>query len=208
MRHVLFILVLAAAAIAAAFLLLPGDQERFAIAMRDGHPEQAFAIARQQSPEESTPSDLFAFYKLALQLGDTQTAEAYILACLKRDPDALEARQELVRFYRETQDDLNYRRSLADLFRRNPSPAAFQELVGLYRMAGDVKGEIETFEEGTRANVVHDFDIARAGMIYAATGRPDAAAVTLSRIPFTRFADFRQAELTYLTLLVRKNQSA
>lgn len=208
MRPASFVIVaVAGATLVAALLLIPRENERLAMAMRDDRLGAAHEILRMQAVETMSASDLKERIRLAEIAGDTADAEHAAQEYIRRHPSDETVLDALANLYRATQQGEAYLATRLALYRRFPDRLRFHDVVGRYRLTGDIQAELDAAEQALKYGLMDERDLARTGLLYAATQRFDKALEALSRVPPQRFDEFRQALLTRVALLIRLDRA-
>ena len=198
----------ALAVLAASLIFIPGGEERTTMAMRDGRYEEAYGLLKDRDPARLDPDALLGLHRLAVHFGDLGEAasalESYVSA-RPGDSAALDAR---VSFYRQSQNETAYLLSLEAAVAAAPSKPRIAELLGAKRMRADVDGERTLLAKAVALGLASEGDMARGGLLLAATGRPGEALALLERLPASYFSTDRQPQLTQLSLLAEREEVA
>jgi tetratricopeptide (TPR) repeat protein len=197
------VLGVAAGTIAAAVMLLPGERERYAMALHDNRMDDALEILQAQPVGEMSAFDLLEWHRLAELLGRSEDSARALRAYHRLEPSDVDALDQLAGVYRSTQQPGPYRETLRALFEADPDEQRFHDLVGLYRLAGDTEAELEVAGAALGGGWLDNDDVARTGLLYAAAGRLDEAADALARLPTDQFEPYRQAHLTRIAVLLK-----
>lgn len=177
-----FLAVLSIGALTAAVNLVPGDFERLAMLERDGRHEQALVeLEALYASGRRDPQLVLRLYNLNIRFGRVDEAQAVLEEYGRLRPNDIEAQIGLIRFYQSNQLEGHYVRALRSLQERTRSRELLVELLGFFRMTGRFREEEELLESTARANRAGPSELERLGLLAAARGDLQRAAVALRR---------------------------
>lgn len=194
---------LAAAAIATAVKLLPGDLERVSQLERDGRFESAMVeLDRLRAEGNRDPRVAISLYKLKIHFGELDRAQALIEEYARTRPRDTQAQLGLVRFYQQTHQPEPYVTALRHLWERTRSVELQKELVGFYRINGRYGEEEELLDRASRIGRATTADLERLGLLAASRGDLLRAARALRRIDGRIDIQAQQSRLNLFAILL------
>jgi hypothetical protein len=194
---------LAAAAIATAVKLLPGDLERVSQLERDGRFEAAMAeLDRLHAAGSRDPRVAISLYKLKIHFGELDRARSLIEEYAKARPRDMQAQLGLVRFYQQTHQPESYVKALHQLWERTRSVELQKELIGFYRSNGRYGEEEELLDRASRIGRATTADLERLGLLAAGRGDLLRAARALRRVDGRVDIQAQQSRLNLFAILI------
>lgn len=194
---------LAAAAIATAARLLPGDLERVSQLERDGRFESAMAeLDRLRAEGNRDPRVAISLYKLKVHFGELDLAQSLIEEYARTRPRDTQAQLGLVRFYQQTHQPEPYVTALRHLWERTRSVELQKELVGFYRISGRYGEEEELLDRASRIGRATTADLERLGLLAAGRGDLQRAARALRRVDGRIDIQAQQSRLNLFAILL------
>lgn len=170
-------------ALCVGYLLLPDDNERIAMLERDGHDRQALEILQQRfSAGDRNVRTLFQLQSLYEQKGDLPKARATLELLAAARPRDANVQRHLTEFYRMTQDEAAYIRTLETRLAARFSQPICKELIGLYRRNGNYEAEQKTIASCSERGYRRNDDLVRLARLIAADGRLAEAAILLRSV--------------------------
>lgn len=164
------------------YLLLPGENERIAMLERDGHDAKALQILEHRfAAGDRDVRSLFQLQSLYEQKGDLVRARQMLDLLADARPRDPTVQRQVSEFYRITQDEPAYVKSLEQRLANRFSQPICKELIGLYRRAGKFDLEQRTIMSCSNRGYRRTDDIVRLARLIAVDGRlPEAAALLRS----------------------------
>ncbi len=203
-RPTVFILSVAALCATAAAYVLPSADYDLAAALRDGDLENALSQLERRDPGAKDNQDLRQKVQLYLHFGELEKAIKICEQMVAENARDLWGLETLARLYRDTGQQREYLQTLHRRLDASPSPTAFLELIGHYRLVGDARLELQTFEQGRRLGLATQRDIALAGTQYSAQGDLTKAADLFALLDLRSSPDLDYVVvLTWLDVLKR-----
>jgi hypothetical protein len=205
--HVFFMSLLFGSALAVGYALLPGDSERIAMLERDGKTREARQIleARYTAGDrrQRTIFQLQGLYESGGNL--SKTRETLELLAQQRPRDANVQRQ-LGLFYKQTQDEPSYIRTLLQQIDVRFSETACREVIGLYRRSGAFAEEQAALQKCRTKGYRRPDDMVRLASLLAADGDIKEASVLLRSVDDLRRLKSDRERLQLFELLLEIEQ--
>ena len=181
--HLVVMALVFVGALVVGFLLLPDDNERIASLERDGHDRQALDILEQRfAAGDRGHRTLFQLQRLYEEKGDLPRARnllELLAAARPRDPTV---QRHLSEFYRMTQDEAGYVRTLETRLELRFAQPVCKELIGLHRRAGNFEAEQRILASCRARGYRRTDDMIRLAHLTAADGKLVEAAVLLRAV--------------------------
>lgn len=191
------------AAVVAGWLLLPGDAERIAMLERDGKDREALTILEQRfAAGDRRQRTLYQLQRLYEMAGDLPKARSMLELLGEARPRDATVQRQLAGFYRQTEDDGAYMRSLERQIDLKYSEPACRELIGMLRLAGDYAKEQATLVKCRQKGYRRTDDIVRLGQLLATDGDVQQASQLLRSVDdLKRLKSDRERLQLFATLL-------
>lgn len=205
--HVFVMSLLFGAALAVAYILLPGDGERIAMLERDGKTREARLILEGTfNAGDRRQRTLFQLEGLYEQSGNLpKTRQMLELLGALRPRDGAVQRQ-LGQFYRQTQDEKAYVRSLIQQIELRYSEAACREVVGLLRRQGAWGEEQAMLQRCRQKGYRRPDDMIRFASLLAADGDMKEASLLLRSVDDLRKLKTERERLQLFQILLDLDQ--
>lgn len=174
---------LALTSLAGSFLLIPRQQEKALMHLRDRHFDQAQRVYETQISQGNADIETVSqLARLHLQNGEVEKSIEVMERFVIENPTNVSARKELGSYYQYAQRTDDYIRNLEDLTRLQPDRETLERLADIYSFNAQQDKNIETLEKlvamGPEASPKYYIGLAQ---IQAAQGkRPEAIATLLS----------------------------
>ena len=171
LRHIAFIGVVTAMALAAGVAIVPGGREQWTMLVRDGHNQEALALleARYRAGERE-PDAIVHLYRLYMGFAEIDQATRVIQEFAAEKPDDAQRLAMLAKHYADIQDSAAEMRALEALFELQPSLATARELLTHYRLGGDFAREQGLLRTLLAHEMITANDAERLGLMLAAQG--------------------------------------
>jgi hypothetical protein len=205
--HALVMGLLFTAALGVGYVLLPGDSERIAMLERDGKTREALDILEGQfaagDRRQRTLYQLQSLYETAGDLPRTRKTLELLVAVRPRD-SALQ--RQLGTFYKQTQDEPAYVRSLIQQIDLRYSEAACRELIGLLRRSGQSSEEQASLQKCRQKGYRKTEDMVRLASLLAADSDLVQASVLLRGVDDLRRLKSDKERQQLFTILLENDQ--
>jgi hypothetical protein len=164
-------IVLFIGALAAGWLMLPGDAERIAMLERDGKDREAMALLEQRyASGDRRQRILFELNHFYEQFGDLAKARQMLELLGSARPNDASIQRQLAYFYKQTQDEGAYVKALARQIDLKYSEQACRELVGMLRLDGRYGDEQAMLVKCRQKGYRRTEDIVRLAQLLATDG--------------------------------------
>jgi tetratricopeptide (TPR) repeat protein len=205
--HAFVMGLLFALALGVGTLLLPGDSERIAMLERDGKTGEALHILESQfEAGDRRQRTLFLLQSLYETAGNLprlrQTLE--LLVGLRPRDTALQ--RQLGLFYKNTQDEPAYLRSLGQQIDVRYSEPACRELTGLLRRSGQFREELAALQKCRQKGYRKTEDMVRLASLLAAEGDLVQASLLLRGVDDLRRLKTDKERQQLFTVLLENDQ--
>ncbi len=170
-RHIVLIVSLTIAALAAGFAMVPGEHEQWTMLVRDGRNQEALRVleARYQAGQRDVDAVLH-MHKLYMSFADVDRATQIMEAFAADHPNDPAALTLLARHYGDIQDKRREIRTLERLFVLAPSLPTAQNLLAYYRLEGAFAREEGLLRTLLANNLITANDAERLGLLLASNG--------------------------------------
>jgi hypothetical protein len=205
--HMSVMLILFFGALGIGYALLPGRAERIAMLERDGQTIPAMAILEKsfQQGDRSVPTlyQLQGFYETYGQLDKSKE----ILALLaERAPRDLSVQRRLAAFYKQTQNEDAYVRTLQLQIETKYDEKACRELIGIYRRVGQYTDEQAALQLCRNKGYRKPEDIVRLAALLASDGDMAQSSVLLRSVDDLRRLKNERERLQLFDALIATDQ--
>ncbi len=181
--HGLAMTLLVAAALAAGWVMLPGDAERIAMLELDGKNREALRILEaRHAAGDRRHRTLFQLQALYEQFGDLPKARQMLEMLAEARPRDAQVQRQLATFYKMTQDGAGYNRQLRVQIAARYSEAACRELIALERLRGEFDAEQQAIELCRERGYRRTDDMLRLASLQASSGSLASATALLRSI--------------------------
>lgn len=196
--------VLAVLALALGAALLPRGDELLLIHVRNRDVARARAVLADATGHQvSTAASVVAHNELHLMEGRVDEALTQMQAYARAHPDDAGAWKRLARLYADAQRLDDQTRTVAHVYRLEPSPELARRLATLHRWSGDEAAECAVLGDLVAGGQATTEEHLRAARLFAALGDPAKALATLERLRHDAPGDFDYATLElYASLIV------
>ncbi len=196
-----------AGALAAGWLMLPGDSERVAMLERDGHSREALAILEQEfAGGDRRYRTLYQMQALYESEGNAaKAADLLKVMTLERPRDA-RLQSRLAAFYRSSQNEAGYLAALQAQIGIRYSEAACRELSSRLRLKGDYVAEQSALQTCRQKGYRRPDDLARLAELVAADGDTAQAVALLRPIDDLKRLKTVRERYQFLSLLLDQDQ--
>ncbi len=201
--HAVVMAALFVGALVAGYMLLPGINERIAALEQDGQNREALALLEQRfNRGDRSQRTLYQLQRLYEHFGDLAKARQKLEMIAELRPKDPAVLGQLVRFYRQTQNEEGYRTALARQVATRATEPACKDLIGYYRGTGDFASEQSAIEFCRQRNYRRTDDLVRLAYLIAADGRiADASALLRSVDDRRRLRSDRDRRLFFAALI-------
>ena len=160
--HAVVMAALFVGALVAGYMLLPGINERIAALEQDGQNREALALLEQRfNRGDRSQRTLYQLQRLYEHFGDLAKARQKLEMIAELRPKDPAVLGQLVRFYRQTQNEEGYRTALARQVATRATEPACKDLIGYYRGTGDFASEQSAIEFCRQRNYRRTDDLVR-----------------------------------------------
>jgi len=181
-RHVLLIVLLSAATLAAGIAMVPGERERWTMLVRDGRNEEALrALELEYRAGRREDDAVVHLYRLYMSFAQIEQATRIMQEFAADHADKPEILAMLARHYTDIQDRPAATRTLERLFKLSPSTQTAQQLLSTYRLDGAFDNEQQLLQDLLRTGIITANDAERLGLMLAARGDLFGAREALAR---------------------------
>lgn len=205
-HHILLFAVFAVA-LWAAYTMLPDDNEIIAMLESDGHSIDAIAILeenyRQGDRRYRMLGQLLALYEAE---GATSKARTILEEMVRQRPADAGLRERASRFYRDVGDTGSRIAALKAQIDVRYKESACREYASLIRLQGDAKAEIGALQMCRQKGYRRPDDLARLGVLLAATGETAPAVALLRAIDDVRRLKAPEDRELLASLLLQQQQ--
>ena len=170
-RHILLIVSLTIAALAAGVALVPSEREQWTMLVRDGRNQEALRVleARYRAGHRDVDAVLH-MHKLYMSFADIERATRVMETFVADHPGDPAALTLLARHYGDVQDKRREIRTLEQLFAVAPSLPTAHSLLSHYRLEGDFAREEALLRTLLANNIITANDAERLGLLLASNG--------------------------------------
>lgn len=205
--HRLILGAIFAGAIAAGWVMLPGQNERVAMLERDGHSREALAILESQfATGDRRYSTLYQMQALYESEGNVAKAREVLQTMAGQRPRDAGLKRKLAQFYKATQDDAAYHDALRAQIELRYSEQACRDLIAALRLQGDYAAEQTALQRCRQKGYRRADDLSRLAELVAVDGDAAQAATLLRSIDDLKRLRTSQERYQFLTLLLEQDQ--
>ncbi len=205
--HRLILGAIFAGAIAAGWVMLPGQNERVAMLERDGHSREALAILESQfEAGDRRYSTLYQMQALYESEGNVAKARDVLQTMAGQRPRDAGLKRKLAQFYKATQDDAAYHDALRAQIELRYSEQACRDLIAALRLQGDYAAEQAALQRCRQKGYRRAEDLSRLAELVAVDGDAVQATTLLRSIDDLKRLRTSQERYQFLTLLLEQDQ--
>ena len=205
--HVFVMGLLFASAVIAGVLLLPGDSERIAMLERDGKTAEARQILETRfRAGDQRQHTLFQLQSLYEQSGDLSKTRQMLELLAKLRPRDLSLQRQLGLFYKQTQAEPAYIRSLLTQLDLRYTETACREVIGLLRRSGEFAEEQAALVKCRQKGYRRADDMIRLASLLATDGDIKEASLLLRSVDDLRRLKSDRERLQLFHLLIENDQ--
>jgi tetratricopeptide (TPR) repeat protein len=205
--HVIVMLVLFLGALGIGYALLPGRAERIAMLERDGQTVPALAILeksfKQGDRSVTTLYQLSGFYETFGQLEKSKEVLDLLAEQVPRD---LSVQRRLAAFYKQTQNEDAYVRTLRLQIETKYEEKTCRELIGIHRRAGQYPQEQAALQLCRNKGYRKPEDIVRLAALLASDGDLAQSSVLLRSVDDLRRLKNEREKLQLFDALIATDQ--
>ena len=205
--HVIVMLALFLGALGIGYALLPGRAERIAMLERDGQTIPALAILEKsfRQGDRSVPTlyQLEGLYETFGQLEKSKEVLALLAAQAPRD---LNVQRRLATFYKQTQNEEAYVRTLKLQIETKYEEKTCRELIGIHRRAGQYADEQAALQLCRNKGYRKPEDIVRLAALLASDGDMAQSSVLLRSVDDLRRLKNERERLQLFDALIATDQ--
>ena len=205
--HRLVLALVYCAALGAAYVMLPGQNQRIAMLERDGHTREAMTILEQSQANGDTTyqtqTQLLNLYENEGQLDKFRTV---LSGLIKDNPRDVTLINRQIQFALATQDDDSYVSALKMLLDVKYSEAACRDLIGKLRLSGDFDGETAALQNCRQKGYRRPEDLLRLAGLLASAGEKSQASAILRSIDDVKRLKGQGDRFTLAGLLLEQDQ--
>lgn len=205
--HVFVMALMFVSAVIAGMVLLPGDSERIAMLERDGKTAEARQIleARFRAGDQRQHT-LFQLQSLYEQSGDLAKTRQMLELLAKLRPRDLALQRQLGLFYKQTQAEPAYIRSLLTQIDLRYNENSCREVIGLLRRSGAFGEEQAVLQKCRQKGYRRPDDMIRLASLMASDGDTREASVLLRAVDDLRRLKSDRERLQLFHLLIENDQ--
>jgi thioredoxin-like negative regulator of GroEL len=205
--HVFVMSLLFGMALFVAYILLPGDSERIAMLERDGKTTEARSILEARFVAgDRRQRTLFQLQSLYEQAGELPKARQTLELLAQQRPRDTALQRQLGLFYKQTQDEPAYIRSLLAQIDLRYSESACREVTGLLRRKGAFNEEQAALSKCRQKGYRRPDDMMRLASLLSADGDIKEASVLLRAVDDLRRLKTDRERLQLFQLLIENDQ--
>jgi tetratricopeptide (TPR) repeat protein len=205
--HVIIMTVLFLGALGIGYALLPGRAERIAMLERDGQTIPALAILeksfKQGDRSVTTLYQLVGFYETFGQLDKSKEMLALLAEQAPRD---VNVQRRLAAFYKQTQNEEGYVRTLKLQIETKYEEKTCRELIGIHRRAGQYADEQAALQLCRLKGYRKSEDIVRLAALLATDGDHAQASTLLRSVDDLRRLKNERERLQLFDALIATDQ--
>jgi tetratricopeptide (TPR) repeat protein len=164
------------------YVMIPGESEKIAMLVRDGHAELALQRANELvAGGDREPTLLLQAFMLNERAGEYGRAVEMLDAYMEQRPDDAAAWRKAAEAFDESGQSELLRNALENVVRLTRDPAAAGKLSAIYRLRGDEENELRVLSVPEVAGLA-DVDAVRFAQLLVARGRTAEAISALEPI--------------------------
>ena len=206
-QHLVIMLVLFAGALGIGYTLLPGRAERIAMLERDGQTIPALAILEKnvQQGDRNVPTlyQLEGFYET---FGQLDKAKEVLALLAEQAPRDLSIQRRLATFYKQTQNEDAYVRTLRLQIETKYEEKTCRELIGILRRAGQYTEEQAALQLCRNKGYRKPEDIVRLAALLASDGDMAQSSALLRSVDDLRRLKNERERLQLFDALIATDQ--
>ena len=194
-------------AIAVGYALLPDDSERIAMLERDGKMLEARQLLELEfASGDRRQRTLFQLQGQYETSGNLVKARQMLELLAERRPRDVAIQRQLGQFYKQTQDEQAYIKSLLQQIDLRYSETACREVIGLLRRSGAYTGEQDALQKCRQKGYRKPDDMVRLASLLATNGDVKEASVLLRAVDDLRRLKTERERLQLFELLIENEQ--
>jgi tetratricopeptide (TPR) repeat protein len=194
-------------AVVIAYGLLPGDSERIAMLERDGKTSEARQILEASFKNgDRRQRTLFLLQSLYETSGDVPKSLQMLELLAESRPRDVAVQRQLGLFYKQTQDEKGYVRSLLQQIELRYSETACRDAIGLLRRSGAYSEEQAVLQKCRQKGYRNPADMVRLASLLAADGDVKEASILLRAVDDLRRLKTERERLQLFELLIEHDQ--
>ena len=205
--HLIIMLALFLGALVVGFTLLPGRAERIAMLERDGQTVPALAILEKsfKQGDRSVPTlyQLEGFYET---FGQLEKSKEMLALLAQQAPRDLNVQRRLASFYKQTQNEEAYVRTLRLQIETKYEEKTSRELIGIHRRAGQYTDEQAALQLCRNKGYRKPEDIVRLAALLASDGDMVQSSVLLRSVDDLRRLKNERERLQLFDALIATDQ--
>ena len=199
--HFVFVALFVIAGVATGFLLVPRDKELALMFFKDKDFEAALQVYEDQlAAGDWSINVVVPLTQLYLQYGDVDTAAGLMEKFVRRNPENIEARRLLGRYFQFAQRPADYLRNLEETIDISISETELRELSAIYNFNAQFERQVAVLEMLIRHFPSNSGDFLTLAQLQASLSDFDGAVRTLDRLlelhPDTLTADVTELHLS------------
>lgn len=196
-----------AAALAAGFAMLPGNEVRVAMLERDGHSREALALLEDRyASGDRNYRILYQMVALHENEGNAARAGEILNEMVAQRPRDIVLRRRITKFYRDTQNASAMTAALIAELSVRYSEAACRDLIAQHRLAGDYVLEKTAIQSCRQQGYRRPDDLARLAELLAVDGDTAQAASILRSIDDVKRLKDSRGRYQLLAFLIKEQQ--
>ena len=205
--HVFVMGLLFGTALVVGYALLPGDSERIAMLERDGKTREARQILEAGFGNgDRRQRTLFQLQGLYESAGNLPKTREMLELLAERRPRDTAVQRQLGQFYKQTQDEPAYVRSLLQQIELRYAEGACREVIGLLRRQGAFSEEQAALQKCRQKGYRRPDDMVRLASLMAAGGDVKEASLLMRAVDDLRRLKTDRERLQLFALLVENEQ--
>ncbi len=210
--HFIFVALFVVAGVTTAFLLVPRDKELALMFFKDKDFEAALQVYEDQLANgDWTINVVVPLTQLYLQYGDVDSAAGLMEEFVRKNPDNLEARRLLGRYFQFAQRPADYLRNLEESIDIALSETELRELSSIYNFNAQFRRQIDVLELLIRHFPNNPDDFLTLAQLQASLSDFEGAVNTLDRMldshPSAMTADVTELHVSLLLDRARYDQA-
>lgn len=194
-------------AVAVGFALLPGDSERIAMLERDGKTLEARQLLEQAFANgDRRQHTLFQLQALYETVGNLPKARQMLELLAESRPRDVSIQRQLGLFYKQTQDEPAYIKSLLAQIDLRQSETACKEVIGLLRRSGAYGEEVAALQKCRKKGYDKPDEMVRLASLLASGGDIKEATLLLRKVDDLRRLKSERERLQLFAMLLEIEQ--
>jgi hypothetical protein len=180
-HHALVLSLLFVGALAAGWLVLPGEDERIAALERDGQMQRALQLLEAQFAHgDRRQRTLFQLQRFYDYYGNVEQSRQMLEMLAALRPRDGYVQRQLAQFYKQTQDEPSYIKALRNQLALRYSEPVCRELIGILRRNSEYDAEQKAITDCQAAGYRRPEDIVRLAFLNASDGKLAVTATLLA----------------------------